>query len=1330
MKVTHILCNPAATQSELDAVNALKSGLIALRGSGEWILLTNLTFSVTHRLQSEEIDLVAVGPPGVRVIEVKHWINSSREIAESEADRLTMKARRIGTRLRREVPGLPHVEASVLLTPSQSDISTSIRNEHIRGVRYCTVSDWCAAVGADGREALAAHEVERIAQLLGPQSDVPVDASLRRLGGYVNLELIAERGNGAHRIYRGIHSTTRDRVVLHLYDHSAPGSQATAAQARCHHDTLRSLQLCPWCPRVLHSLRYVPGYRGELSFFTVLDPGAPTLRARSSDPTWDVAARLDFARAAVAAVAHLLDPAGACGTPPRGGVSPERIVQRNLSPDTIVVTYHNSPVITGLGLLEASHGSGAATSGRWSDAHALCEALASLFSESGDDLQAKAALNLLFQGQMEVLEAKEYLDALARSLSQLTGKSPATPPVPSSRYWSEGQEVSFRGRNYRVVAPLGRGGSWTTYKVVELDPRSGEETGTFVAKVAHDQQHGDRIRVGHQLVRAAARRHAGLSTVIDVADIWKNNEFSALMTWIEGAPLSDFVGLLPLLAEEYDREPQELAMDWLRAMVEALDVLHRGGMVHGGVSPRNIIVDGQDLVLTDYDCVSRVGDPMVTLGPTPYCSPLPLAGEGASPGDDLRALAASLFHVLFDRVPFAPAVGSLRRFTLDWRDEDRDRYPDLVEFLDRATESRSKRRFSSAAEALKSLPTPGPALPDGEQVGSGPPVPPRLGSQRGPHEVPWLRQLLTSYPGSRYGNTETRGLDTTFAWATYIETDLEGDLLDQISEGRISLVVLCGNAGDGKTALLQYLADGLGIGCHTSSQRIVDELLEDGTRVRINLDGSAAYRGRSADEILDDFLEPFRNGPPTGSRLVHLLAVNDGRLLEWIHRHPTGTPLKKTLLCFLGGSDSKIQRANPHIAFHYLNRRSRVGRVTEGKITTRFLDGLLRQLYGGDDAGKTWSTCRTCYAQERCRVFEATRVFGPEDVPKRASTAERTRARQRLFDALQAVHFRGETHITVRELRAALVYILFGTRYCQDYHDGTADHEPAYWDRAFSAESPRRQGEVLRELLRLDPALEAHPKVDRRLLRESGIAFRKSDSATLASQRRRAYFEWTDSRIRTITGDETHKSLGLARGRSLTDFQNIPVLDDEARQELCQKLCQGIARIGDLPELALEREGVVPLRITPRTPTETAFWTEKPFDRFRLDLDSDDDLGHAAQGGFGTTTERELHREAQLVYEYEDGRQERLPMSADLFHRLLRMSEGYQLADISMDDTFARLSIFLQRIAREGDQDMMAWNPVRDESMFRISIDHAGAGEADAKQTVAIRAVDARGTIE
>ena len=126
MKPIVIPCGAPVNESELLAINHLKKQLQDSGIDDKWILLTNLAFSVTHQFQSDEIDIVAIGPPGVRVIEVKHWeagwVNSHKDIAEQEADKLTNKARKIGTTLRRVVDNLPHVEGVFLLTRTPSPL--------------------------------------------------------------------------------------------------------------------------------------------------------------------------------------------------------------------------------------------------------------------------------------------------------------------------------------------------------------------------------------------------------------------------------------------------------------------------------------------------------------------------------------------------------------------------------------------------------------------------------------------------------------------------------------------------------------------------------------------------------------------------------------------------------------------------------------------------------------------------------------------------------------------------------------------------------------------------------------------------------------------------------------------------------------------------------------------------------------------------------------------------------------------------------------------------------------------------------------------------------
>lgn len=1325
MRVTLFSCGPAANESELTAFEHLKSRLLSTAGDDEWILLTNLAFSVTHQLQSDEIDIVAIGPPGVRVLEVKHWaapwVDEHADLVQQEADRVTHKARKIGTTLRKVFPNLPRVDGAILLTQEPSKVKRLASTE-VRGVRFHTLNDWKGALGVGCPHVLSSQQVAKLGRVLEPKSAVAMDGSLRRLAGYVNLELQTPRAERFHRVYKGSHPARRDRVVLHLYDLSASDDKNAEAKAKREFDALHRLQLYAWAPRILDSYQDAPGYAGEMYFFTTVDPAAPCLEERAADDTWQTASRLEFARNTVRALAELH----------HAGTDGEPIVHRNLTPRTILVKHDNSPILTGfertripseLSVASSSlpNGSdlfavapevqaqGLAAADCRSDVYSLCACLSRLFEGFEDDLSHRAR-EALSRGLAPEPDQRIALEELGDLLSEQLGESVPRPAAPPARFWTEDQVVRFRERDYRIVARLGSGGVGTTFKVVEIDRSTKEELGTYVAKVAHEGETGQRILKAYSLVRSHLR-HTALSTIFEVAREWHENDFIALMTWIEGAPLGDFTGVFALVAEEQQEMSGEaLALRWLRRMCEALDVLHRNSLIHGDVSPRNMIVSGSDLVLTDYDFVSKIGDPIATPGTVLYCSPSYQEKRLACPADDLYALAASFFHVIFEKEPFRYGGELDKKRGLNWDGVDRSEYPVLAPFLDRATDPDPTRRFANVAEALGALTTPPPAeaAPTTEKDRRDEPTqearaerteqraaqPLVLREER----IDWLRSVLQSYPGSRWGNRETRGLDTDFAAETYVETALEQTLLRDIRERRVRLVILCGNAGDGKTALLQHLAARLGLGMHPSAERILKGKLTDGLTVRMNLDGSAAWRGRSADDLLDEFLAPFQYGPPTED-IVHLLAINDGRLLEWIEgvegrQGGKETPLTTELYKLL---QQQAATQESHIRFVNLNQRSLVGGITPDRrqIETGFLERLLDQLYGGEKAAAIWSPCQSCSAKERCEVFRATRIFGPDGVAGAADQAIRSRARQRLFEALQAVHLRGETHITVRELRAALVYILFGVHFCDDYHAASDDGALPYWDRAFVADSPGRQGEVLRELARFDPALEAHPQIDRHLLSKPVVDSPKTaphyDQLPIESARRRAFFEWTREDIEQIARDP--EALDLARGRHLRLFRNLPLAEEQERADVCQRLCAGISRLEDLPPQALDRPGVVPLRVTPRTPTETAFWVEKPLAAFRLEAD----LPPEAEG-----VER-LHRQAYLIYRYRDGNEERLRLGAELFHLLLELSEGYQLGDVSTDDTFAHLSIFVQRLVREDERELLAWNPMQDEVIYKVT---------------------------
>ena len=1305
MPVTLFRCGPSANESEETCFVKLEEGLRSRGGDDQWTLLANLNFSSRDDRQSDEIDLIAIGPPGVRVIEIKHWsaewVAQNTLLVEREADKLTNKARKIATTLRGVYGDLGFVDQAFILTRENSDIA-ALKGKLVRGVPFHSLTDWQAAINLDGSPNLDPVHIKVLTDRLEPRSAVAMDGSLRRFAGFNNLELQSPKTELFHRVYKGVKTLNRDRGILHLYDLSASDQQNAENIARREFDTLKLLSQTSWTPQVLDSYQAAPGYDGDMYFFSIVDPEAPSIEKRSGDTGWTSQSRIALARGAVSALAELHGI--------QVGESPNTtpLVHRNLSPETVLVKHDDSPLLTGLHLARiadmmsvggvaapagtstapeiSADGLGAATTR--SDIFSLSHSLSGLFQDREDDV-SQQALDVLRKGCLREPGQRATLEELRDSLSRLLGESVPVPQPPSHQYWSEGQKVPFHGKTYRIIVGLGAGGIGRTWKVELLDTQTQEPTGNiYVAKVASNREDGERVLRSYALARPNFQ-HQSLSTIFEYADRWEENGFTALMTWIEGDPFDDLRGLI----QEMD-SPQDIVIWWLRGICEGLASIHSKNLIHGDISPKNLLVSPgmDDLRLTDYDFVCRVGEQIS--GPGTYLYS-PLRAEGnqlASKADDIFALAASFFSVLFERSPFEFDGEVDKSRGLNWDGIDPEIFPLVSPFLARATDPDPSKRFPDVEDALAAL------TASTEERPQPPPKPPEF------HEgtVERLKSLLESYPGSRKGNKETRGLDTAFASDTYVPTLLEKELLKDIKEHRVQLVLLCGNAGDGKTALLQHIASEVGLGETQSSDRILEGSVEGGPYVRMNLDGSASWNSRSADSILDEFLKHFQEGP-SQENIIHFLAINDGRLLEWIakvedERGGAATPLTEGLTSLLLDLPQDDSSLTSHVRFVNLNDRSLVGNINteQHRIDTSFLDNLIDRFYGGSRAGETWEACRSCSAKDHCQVYKTAAIFAPDGHPAMDHSDRRQRARQRLFDTLQAVHLSGETHITMRELRSALVYILFGMHTCDEYHSGEANSQPGYWDLTFDPESPNRQGDLLRSLSRLDPALEASPKIDRRL--QTAYADDQPEGASaypllgLRSARRRAFFEWSENDIIQVA--QGRDNLHIARGRHLLAFRDLGISSDNSA--MCESLCRGIARLEDLPPIALQRPGAVALRITPKTPTETAFWVEKPLGSFELRTDLTDI-------SLTEDSVERLHRQAILVYHYDDGREELLYLGSELFHVLLELARGYQLGDVSSEDNFAHLSIFVRRLLRDDNGELFAWNPKDEDKIYRVS---------------------------
>ena len=284
--------------SEVAAATKSKTALETLGDSAPWIVFAGLASSSSPLHQSDDLDLVLIGPRGVFVIEVKHWdaawINNNKTSAEAEAEKLTAKAKRFSGRVRRALPGSPKVIQAFLLTREPVGWVSNLP-QSMRGVPVWTLRDLARTFREFSEIVLNESQVKLLAATLEPTAKIQMDGKIRRIASYQNLELQTPNQQAFHRIYKGLHQRTKERVILHLYDLSASEEKNPERQAERESRALQMLQTTRYVPRVRDTLRELAEFPGELSYFTLIDPGAPTIAARTLDLSWTVTARIQFA---------------------------------------------------------------------------------------------------------------------------------------------------------------------------------------------------------------------------------------------------------------------------------------------------------------------------------------------------------------------------------------------------------------------------------------------------------------------------------------------------------------------------------------------------------------------------------------------------------------------------------------------------------------------------------------------------------------------------------------------------------------------------------------------------------------------------------------------------------------------------------------------------------------------------------------------------------------------------------------------------------------------------------------------------------------------------
>jgi len=348
----------------------------------------------------------------------------------------------------------------------------------------------------------------------------------------------------------------------------------------------------------------------------------------------------------------------------------------------------------------------------------------------------------------------------------------------------------------------------------------------------------------------------------------------------------------------------------------------------------------------------------------------------------------------------------------------------------------------------------------------------------------FLDQFLMFYSQADAGNGLTRGLDNDLSRRTYVQTKLDKELTGAILANRFRLVILTGNAGDGKTAFIQKVEEAAAArgAAVTSVDLHNSEFNNDNRNFRTLYDGSIDIGGKINSEVLLEFFKEFEGDAPPTSNICRIVAMNEGKLRDFFSGSTRHRWLSKVLLDHLQ-FDTELP---DDIVLVNLNLRSIVDAKEE--ISDCIFDRILDRYV----ASEFWDICQSCSSRHRCpvkfnvdtfRIRPETGLQGKEAEDVRRYNAEARAARIRLKALFQILHFRKRIHLTIRDLRSVLAYALFGKKTCREIENeirsGDADFSPRYYYNAIF--DPHEKDRVLSFLREFDIGFASNPRVDSEL---------------------------------------------------------------------------------------------------------------------------------------------------------------------------------------------------------------------------------------------------------
>lgn len=548
--------------------------------------------------------------------------------------------------------------------------------------------------------------------------------------------------------------------------------------------------------------------------------------------------------------------------------------------------------------------------------------------------------------------------------------------------------------------------------------------------------------------------------------------------------------------------------------------------------------------------------------------------------------------------------------------------------------------------------------------------------------------FLKIYSQSLLSTGLTRGLDES----TYIPTRLDTSLKEDVLKGKKKLVVLTGNAGDGKTAFIQLIeAESKSKGGKFSSNT------DNGCKFKYNdfefetlYDGSQDFEGKSNDQLLKEFFKPFEGSIEPKANIVKIIAINEGKLRDFLLGKKEYNWLGKQVHHYLEYDNHKLPDS---LSFINLNNRA----IVEIENANSIFDELLNIILDVNEKHNTWTECKA----ENCEY--ADRCYIKYNIDTLKDNRKGNIVKQRLKEIILAIYLKKEKHITMRDIRSLISFILFNKFTCKQLQASIDKGENLlnrfYYNNAFNKEEQDRMVAILQEVDVADmplPKLENHlyflnPKTElEEALFEKGDLINNPDlnyleeyflnkpegtsdkeewkkecaDLFLSSIKRKVFFEGNDSYLKEQFVVNHYSFLPYKYFERYVGFLKTGI---DASYLLRDDLVLSISKSEKIYNDEVGRENVCISSNSLKKSTTKAFYGFKAAD-FEVVLPD-----------VGNQTDYIEYFPDHIIFRHTD-KTASLEINIDLFEILMRIKEGYVPTSIEIRTFFLNLEMFKRRI--------------------------------------------------